>query len=210
MLAVPIVNPVVIMSTYYAFPNNINVVIYRTIGGVIGALIIGLLTGVIYDKKKKEEIIKDDTVGLYCDCCTYSNNYYISLKGKIKNLILNASNEFLNISIYFILGAFISSIFVTFMQDNLINNITSGKSIGIIIMMILGFLLSLCSEADAFVARGFLDNFGVEGVIAFLILGPMMDLKNLILSFGFFKKKFVIQLLGIIILIVFLICLIVV
>ena len=96
------------------------------------------------------------------------------------------------------------------MQDNLINNITSGKSIGIIIMMILGFLLSLCSEADAFVARGFLDNFGVEGVIAFLILGPMMDLKNLILSFGFFKKKFVIQLLGIIILIVFLICLIVV
>ena len=97
MLAVPIVNPVVIMSTYYAFPNNINVVIYRTIGGVIGALIIGLLTGVIYDKKKKEEIIKDDTVGLYCDCCTYSNNYYISLKGKIKNLILNASNEFLNI-----------------------------------------------------------------------------------------------------------------
>ena len=75
MLAVPIVNPVVIMSTYYAFPNNINVVIYRTIGGVIGALIIGLLTGVIYDKKKKEEIIKDDTVGLYCDCCTYSNNH---------------------------------------------------------------------------------------------------------------------------------------
>lgn len=210
MLAVPIVNPVVIMSTYYAFPNNINVVIYRTIGGVIGALIIGLLTGVIYDKKKKEDIIKDDTVGLYCDCCTYSNNYYISLKGKIKNLLLNASNEFLNISIYFILGAFISSIFVTFMQDNLINNITSGKSTGIIIMMILGFLLSLCSEADAFVARGFLDNFGVEGVIAFLILGPMMDLKNLILSFGFFKKKFVIQLLGIIILIVFLICLIVV
>ena len=40
-------------------------------------------------KIKKEEIIKDDTVGLYCDCCTYSNNYYISLKGKIKNLLLN-------------------------------------------------------------------------------------------------------------------------
>ena len=67
----------------------------------------------------------------------------ISPKGKIKNLVLNASNEFLNISIYFILGAFISSIFVVFFQDSLINNITSGKVIGVIIMMGLGFLLSL-------------------------------------------------------------------
>ena len=87
---------------------------------------------------------------------------------------------------------------------------TSGKTIGIIIMMCLGFLLSLCSEADAFVAKGFMDNFGVAGVIAFLILGPMMDLKNLILAFGFFKKKFVLKLLAMISVVVFLICLVVV
>lgn len=208
MLAVPIVNPVVIMSTYYAFPNEINVVIYRTLGGVIGALIIGMVIGFIYDKKKSTDIIKNDDSGEYCDCCTFSNNYYISLKGKIKSLVLNASNEFLNISIYFIFGAFLSSIFVVFIQDSLINNMTSGKFIGIVIMMILGFLLSLCSEADAFVAKGFMDNFGVPGVIAFLILGPMMDLKNLILSFGFFERKFVLRLLLITCIVVFGICLV--
>ncbi len=206
MLAVPIVNPVVIMSTYYAFPNNINIVIYRTIGGVIGSLIVGMIVGLIYDKKKNTEVLKSEEVALYCDCCTFSNNYYISLKGKIKNLVLNASNEFLNISVYFILGALLSSIFVVFLQDSLINNMTSGKIVGIGVMMLLGFLLSLCSEADAFVAKGFMDNFGVAGVIAFLILGPMMDLKNLILSFGFFKKKFVLQLLLIICIVVFGIC----
>ena len=54
MLAVPIVNPVVIMSTYYAFPDNISVVIYRTIGGVVGALIVGLLTGIMYDNKRRK------------------------------------------------------------------------------------------------------------------------------------------------------------
>ena len=206
MLAVPIVNPVVIMSTYYAFPNNINIVIYRTIGGVIGALIVGMIVGLIYDKKKNSEVLKSEEVALYCDCCTFSNNYYISLKGKIKNIVLNASNEFLNISVYFIFGALLSSIFVVFLQDSLINNMTSGKIVGIGVMMLLGFLLSLCSEADAFVAKGFMDNFGVAGVIAFLILGPMMDLKNLILSFGFFKKKFVLQLLLIICIVVFGIC----
>lgn len=203
MLAVPIVNPVVIMSTYYAFPDNINIAIYRTIAGVIGALIVGMIIGFIYDKKNSTDIVKGYDTGVYCDCCTFSNNYYISLKGKIKNLVLNASNEFLNISIYFILGAFISSIFVVFFQDSLINNITSGKVIGVIIMMGLGFVLSLCSEADAFIAKGFMDNFGIAGVIAFLILGPMMDLKNLVISFGFFKKKFVIQLVLIIFIVVF-------
>ena len=55
-----------------------------------------------------------------------------------------------------------------------------------------------------------MDNFGVAGVIAFLILGPMMDLKNLILAFGFFKKKFVLKLLAMISVVVFLICLVVV
>ena len=45
---------------------------------------------------------------------------------------------------------------------------TSGKIASIGIMMLLGFLLSLCSEADAFVAKGFMDNFGVAGVMAFL------------------------------------------
>lgn len=210
MLAVPIVNPVVIMSTYYAFPNEMNVVIYRTLGGVIGALIIGMVIGFIYDKKKSTDIIKSNDVGVYCDCCSFSNNYYISLKGKIKNLVLNASNEFLNISIYFIFGAFFSSIFVVFLQDGLIENITGGKIIGIAIMMVLGFLLSLCSEADAFVAKGFMDNFGLPGVIAFLILGPMMDLKNLVLAFGFFKKKFVLKLLIIISIVVFGICLLII
>ena len=210
MLSVPIVNPVVIMSTYYAFPNDLNMVIYRTVGGVIGALIVGIIIGFIYDKKKNTEVLKREEVALYCDCCTFSNNYYISLRGKIKNLVLNASNEFLNISIYFIFGALLSSIFVVFLQDSLINDMTSGKVVGIGIMMLLGFLLSLCSEADAFVAKGFMDNFGVPGVIAFLILGPMMDLKNLILSFGFFKKSFVLQLLLIICIVVFGICLAVV
>ena len=207
MLSVPIVNPVVIMSTYYAFPNEINISIYRTLGGIIGALIVGMIVGLIYDKKKNTEVLKGEEVDLYCDCCTFSNNYYISLKGKIKNLILNASNEFLNISVYFIFGALLSSIFVVFLKDSLINNMTSGKIASIGIMMLLGFLLSLCSEADAFVAKGFMDNFGVAGVIAFLILGPMMDLKNLILSFGFFKKRFVLQLFLIICIVVFGICL---
>ena len=65
MLAVPIVNPIVIMSTYYAFPSDISIVIYRTIGGIIGALIVGMIIGFIYDKKKSSDILKEEEAALY-------------------------------------------------------------------------------------------------------------------------------------------------
>ena len=70
-------------------------------------------------------------------------------------------------------------------------------------MMLLAFLLSLCSEADAFIARGFLDYFGVPAVSAFLILGPMMDLKNAIILNSYFKKSFTVTLIGVISIVVF-------
>lgn len=194
MLAVPIVNPVVIMSTYYAFPGNLNIVILRTIGGILGALIVGLIIGKLYDNKNKSEVVKESRSTSSCDCCTINNSYYVRVSSRLKNLIINASNEFLNISVYFIFGALLSSIFVVFIGDKYFKTLTLGSIGGVLIMMMLGFLLSLCSEADAFVAKGFLSNFGTAGVIAFLILGPMMDLKNAILTLGYFKKSFVFKL----------------
>ena len=202
MLAVPIVNPVVIMSTYYAFPNDINIVIIRILGGIIGAIVTGIIIGKLYNKQSKITILKDDINTGYCSCCNLNTNYYVSGRDKIKALILNASNEFLNISVYFIIGAFISSIFIVLIGDKYLSGLKLTSVNGILIMMLLGFALSLCSEADAFIAKGFLSNVGVEGVIAFLILGPMMDLKNFILTLGLFKRKFVLTLTSIIFIVV--------
>ena len=81
--------------------------------------------------------------------------------------------------------------------------------LAIVIMIGISFLLSLCSEADAFVASKFLKNFGIPSVSAFMVLGPMMDLKNSILTLGLFKKKFATTLIITILLVVtaFSICL---
>jgi uncharacterized membrane protein YraQ (UPF0718 family) len=68
-------------------------------------------------------------------------------------------------------------------------------------MGIFAFLLSVCSEADAFIARKFISQFTSGSLVVFLILGPMIDIKNTLMLMSTFKVRFII-ILGIIIFIV--------
>jgi uncharacterized protein len=202
MLAVPIINPVVIMSTYYAFYDKQAMVILRMAGGFVAAILIGIIVNAL--EKNKQSLIRDflDN-GNYCNCGC--NNSYLGSKNRLLSIIEHANREFLDIMGYLIFGAFISSAFQVVVAYGGINFISSNKIFGIIIMMFLGFCLSLCSEADAFVGRSFLGNYSASGVLAFLLLGPMLDLKNLIMIIGAFKKSFVLKFSVITVSIVFLI-----
>jgi uncharacterized membrane protein YraQ (UPF0718 family) len=61
--------------------------------------------------------------------------------------------------------------------------------LGIAAMMALAALLSLCSESDAFVAASF-TPFGPSAQLAFLVFGPMVDLKLATLYAGTFRRGF--------------------
>ena len=53
MLASPIINPVVLLSTYYAFyRTNPEIFWYRLIFGIVIALVIGIITGIIFNNKR--------------------------------------------------------------------------------------------------------------------------------------------------------------
>ena len=72
-----------------------------------------------------------------------------------------------------------------------------------IVMMGLAFFLSLCSEADAFIGASFRNLFPAPSILAFLVYGPMIDLKNMIMLLSVFRAKFVFILLFLITMIVF-------
>lgn len=190
MLAVPIINPVVIISTYYAFYDKQAMVLLRIVGGFVGSILIGIIVNSL-EKDKRNLVLDYIENDSYCNC---GCNLYIENQNKLKAIIEHANREFLDIMGYLIFGAFISSIFQVFVSYENMTFISSNKILGIIIMMLLGFFLSLCSEVDAFVGRSFLANYSISGVVAFLILGPMLDLKNLIMLIGAFKKSFVLKL----------------
>ena len=60
-----------------------------------------------------------------------------------------------------------------------------------IIMMGFGYVLSICSAADAFIAASFGHVFSEKALLAFLVFGPMLDLKNTLMLFAYFQKRFV-------------------
>jgi uncharacterized membrane protein YraQ (UPF0718 family) len=63
---------------------------------------------------------------------------------------------------------------------------------GTALMMGIAFVLSLCSSADAFVAASFSHSFLPGSILGFLVFGPMLDLKNVLIMMSCFKRSFVV------------------
>lgn len=192
MLAAPIVNPLVILSTYYAFDGNIKVVLLRVGVGFFIAVIAGLLMLCL---SGENNIFIDNVDGelqgkCLCGCSEIDDN-----SSKPIRLLKHTSLEFYEIGKYFIVGATLASIFQTFVPRDIIFYFENSAVLSIIILMAFSFLISLCSEADAFVASTFMNRFSLGSITGFLIIGPMIDLKNTIMLFSIFKKSFVIKLL---------------
>ena len=61
------------------------------------------------------------------------------------------------------------------MPTRVLTSISATPLLAILLLMLLSFLLSLCSEADAFIGSSLLSSFGLAPVLAFLVIGPMLD-----------------------------------
>jgi uncharacterized membrane protein YraQ (UPF0718 family) len=62
--------------------------------------------------------------------------------------------------------------------------------------MFLAFVMSLCSEADAFIASSFSSTFSAGSIVAFLVFGPMVDIKNTLMMLSVFNKRFILILIS--------------
>ncbi len=192
MLATPIVNPVVLFSTYNAFLVMPQMVLYRAVGGLLGAIIIGALVS----RKGGEVLVKAKTQETCChEHCSHVGSDKKRSKGEVlKEILQHTSEELKSVGMYLIFGAMIASAMQIFVTGEVIAGLGGGRIASIVVMMLLAFVLSLCSEADAFVASTFMFRFSGASVLAFLITGPMIDIKNTLMLFGSFKKRFAIRL----------------
>ena len=77
----------------------------------------------------------------------------------------------------------------TFVPSSVANSVATLPVLSLLAMMLLAFILSLCSESDAFVAASF-TAFGPAAQLAFLVFGPMVDLKLGALYVGTYSRRF--------------------
>lgn len=198
MLSVPIVNPIVIMSTYYAFTNKPIIFFMRLLFGIINSIVIGYLIHISY--KDKESPLKEtkEIHNCSCSCCHHDHNNeehnHKEETSKIRELLTHTKIELFSVFKYLAFGAFISSLFKVAVKEESFEFLGSNIVLSIVVMIILAIVLSVCSEADAFIASAFTLKFTTGSILAFLVLGPMIDIKNIAMLLGNFKKSFVIRL----------------
>ena len=182
MATAPIINPVVLFATYMAFGNSWYYVILRFLGAFLIAMILGILLGFVVD----DQILKDKRKSNHVH--DYSG---LSAGKKIFQSLVHAVDEFFDTGRYLIFGSFVAAGMQTYLPTQILTTIGHNSVTAILIMMLLAFILSLCSEADAFIGASLLSSFGVAPTVAFLIIGPMVDIKNLIMMKHQFKTRFV-------------------
>ncbi len=199
MLSAPIINPIVIISTLYAFPNHPEIALLRVVFGLIIALIVGI---VLFLFGGSRSVLLSEKEGHTCSCCRDAaqesvchshsiDDTEIGLAGKFVTLFVHAGEEFFTVGKYLVLGAFMTSLIQTLVPRSVFVSLGTQNGLSLFIMMATAFLFSACSTSDAFIARSFVDRFSMGAIMGFLVFGPMMDVKNILMLLANFKKSFI-------------------
>lgn len=91
-----------------------------------------------------------------------------------------------------IIGASIATFMQVVVPRDALLPFGSHPALSVLALMILAYILTLCSEADAFIAATFAGYFSPGAVVIFMVFGPMMDVKNPLMLLGGFKTRFVV------------------
>jgi uncharacterized membrane protein YraQ (UPF0718 family) len=103
------------------------------------------------------------------------------------------TNDFLDVAVFVIIGAALASVFNTAVPQSLINPLATDPVAAVGSMMLLAFFIAVCSTSDAFIAATF-HAFPFTAKLAFLVLGPVLDLKLIFLYSLVFQRRFVVML----------------
>lgn len=182
MLAAPILNPVVLISTWVAYRGR-----DALWPMVLGRAGLGLLTAVtvgwVVARQSKNEFLKP-VAGREGDHHE-GGGHERSWRAFFGHL----AGDFVFMGRYLVLGAAVAAALQTFVPQSVVGSVAGTPVVDLLAMMVLAFLLSLCSESDAFVAASFV-QFGVGAQLAFLVFGPMVDTKLGFLYTGTFSRGF--------------------
>jgi uncharacterized membrane protein YraQ (UPF0718 family) len=91
-----------------------------------------------------------------------------------------------------VIGAFAAATLSVTVPPRWLEAIADNPVFSVIALALLAVLLSICSEADAFVAAS-LTQFSLTARLAFLVVGPMVDLKLFAMQVGSFGPRFAIR-----------------
>jgi uncharacterized membrane protein YraQ (UPF0718 family) len=184
MLAAPCLNPVVLVSTFVAYRSR--TALWTMVGGrFLLGMLVAIAVGWVVGSRSTGELLKANP--------EEEHEHLLEIgrpEARWRRFFVHLGNDFLFMGRYLILGATIAAAIQTFLPASILTGVAGIPIVSILVMMALAAALSLCSESDAFVAASFV-QFGPSAQLAFLVFGPMVDMKLLALYSGTFRSGFV-------------------
>ena len=193
LLAAPIVNPIVILSPLYAFPGYPFIAVFRVITGLLVAFFTGLIFTLLPKGKTADYFKHIETKGHDHHHEHHEHNHGNEHLSVFEAVLTHAAEEFFEGGGYLIAGAALSSVIQVYVPKGVMTYLGTNSVISLLLMMLAAFILSICSTSDAFIGRSFASSIPIASVMGFMVLGPMLDIKNLFMLFGNFRKSFVIK-----------------
>jgi uncharacterized membrane protein YraQ (UPF0718 family) len=181
MLAAPIVNPVVIAATFVAYQGRDT--LWTMVLGRAGlGLAVAVAAGWVMGAASREDLLRPIPSG----------PEPIALgrpEPRWSRFFRHLTGDFLFMGRFLVLGAAAAATVQTFVPQTVVGLVADTPVVSLLAMMGLAFLLSLCSESDAFVAASFV-QFGPAAQLAFLVFGPVVDMKLAALYMGTYRRGF--------------------
>lgn len=206
MLANPIINPLSIYSTYLAFPYARQMVWWRIGLGYAVSVLIGLIIRARPQTSQASQILHQSAIaetaatvegGHACECGHdhgEGGHGGQTLAQKLQACLDHAASEFFDVLKFFIIGSALAAISQAVIDRRLIEAVGGGPITSVLIMLAFAYVICICSEADAFVASSFASSFTPGALLAFLVAGPMTDIKNTLMMASAFRRPFVVRL----------------
>jgi uncharacterized membrane protein YraQ (UPF0718 family) len=183
LLAAPIINPVTIFTTVQAFPGASTVVIR-----VLAAFFIANLIGWLFSTSK--QTLTTPAFDAYCeDIPKRTNRRHTSVKNQLVNFSIDFRHEIESLLPSLIAGSLVAGLIQTMIPRSILISVSSEPVLAIVAMMVLAFVVSICANVDAFFALSLSSIFPMSAILAFLVFGPMVDIKMLALLKTTFTRQ---------------------
>ena len=174
LLAAPAINPVVLVSTAVAFPNEGRLVLARYLASLLAAIAVGTW----WSRRRRG--------GSLIDSVRHEHDHHGSRWSQFVDV---ASRDLVHAGGYLVVGALAAATLQLVIPRSILDSVASSELWSILILAGLAVLLSICSEADAFVAAG-LPQFSLTSRLVFLVVGPVIDIKLIAMHAGVFGRQF--------------------
>ncbi len=177
LLSAPAINPVVLVATSLAFPGQPMMVVARFVASLASAVVMGWLWA---------RFGRTEWLRLPARPASGPGT------SRARSFVAGLQHDVLHAGGFLVLGSAAAATFTIAVPRTVLDLFTASAWVSVLLLALLAVVLCVCSEADAFVAAS-LSGFGPVAQLAFMVVGPMVDLKLFALQAGTFGRDFALR-----------------